>query len=107
MSTLIIVVWSTMLSALKDVLVLVSTSSVSGFRVEVVSVVLVSLSFLSSTSGIAHISTDKFGTIVVIPEVVRSQWSPVSISGFSVDPTFRGHLEFTSYLDKLRCPWFT
>jgi len=106
MSTLIIVVWSTMLSALKDIVMLSSTSSESGFGIEVFSVVVVS-GLGSSTFTIAHISTDEVGTIIIIPEVVRSQWSPDSVSSFSVDETFIGDLEFTSYLNKSWNPWST
>jgi hypothetical protein len=90
---LVIVVWSTMLSALENMGSTRVASSVSSFTVEVFSVVLVS-SFGSYTVTITKIFTDNSGTVVVIPEVVRSQWSPLSISSFSVDPTFRCDFEF-------------
>jgi len=47
MSTQIILVWSTMLSALEDISVSSMASSVSSFGIESFSVVLISLSFLS------------------------------------------------------------
>jgi hypothetical protein len=37
----------------------------------------------SSTSSISQVSADNLGTIIVIPEVVGSQWSPSTISGLS------------------------
>jgi hypothetical protein len=61
----------------------------------------------SSTSSISHISADNLGTVVVIPEVVRGQWSPFSISGSSFNPTFSGHSEFFTTSDVVWSPWCT
>jgi hypothetical protein len=85
-SALVIVVWSTMLSALENVIVVSSTSSVSGFGVEVVSVSLVS-GLGSYTSAESKVSANNLCTVVVVPEVVGGQWSPFSILSFSVYPT--------------------
>jgi hypothetical protein len=56
--------------------------------VEVFSVLIISGSG-SSTSSEAHISADDVGTVVVVPEVVRGQWSPSVVTSLSVDPTGR------------------
>jgi len=100
-------VWSTVLSALEDFSVSSMASSVTSFSIESFSVVRVSLSFLSGTLTVTKILTDNSGTVVVIPEVVRGQWSPVSISGFSVDVTFSGNSEFVSGFHEDWSPWFT
>jgi hypothetical protein len=86
LSTLVILVWSTMLSALKDILVASSTSSVTGFGIEGF-LITMSSGLGSNTSSESHVSANNLGTIVVIPEVVRGQWSPFSISGFSPNVT--------------------
>jgi hypothetical protein len=38
---------------------------------------------------------------------VGGHWSPVSISGFSVDVTFSGNSEFVSGFHEDWSPWFT
>jgi hypothetical protein len=66
----------------------------------------VSVSGVSSgTFTISHISADNISTPVVIPEVVRGQWSPSSISGSSFNPTFFGHSEFLACFNIDWCPW--
>jgi hypothetical protein len=42
-----------------------------------------SSSFGSNTLTVSKVSADNSSTIVVIPEVMRGQWSPCTISGFS------------------------
>jgi hypothetical protein len=44
----------------------------------------------SNTLTISHIKTDDFSTIVVVPEVVGGQWSPLVISSLSVNKSFSG-----------------
>jgi hypothetical protein len=61
----------------------------------------------SGTGSISHVSADNLGTVVVIPEVVRGQWSPFAISGFSFNPTFTGDSEFTTRSYIVWSPWFT
>jgi hypothetical protein len=73
-------------SALKDIVVVSSASSVTSFSVEKF-LVTMSSGMGSSTSTKSHVSANNLGTIVVIPEVVRGQWSPFSISGFSPNVT--------------------
>jgi hypothetical protein len=64
-----------MLSALENVSVRSSTSSVSNLSIKVFSVVMVSGSG-SYTLTISKVFTDDLSTIVVVPEVVRGDWSP-------------------------------
>jgi hypothetical protein len=93
LSTLVVLVWSTMLSALHDVSVMSSTSSVTSFSIKVSKVVVVS-GLGSNTFTVSKISANDISTPVVIPEVVGGQWSPGAISGFSFNPTFSGDSEF-------------
>jgi hypothetical protein len=81
------------LSALHNASVSRIASSVSSFSIEVFSVVLVS-GLGSGACSETEVSANNSSTIVVIPEVVRSQWSPLSISSFSFNPTFSGDSEF-------------
>jgi hypothetical protein len=86
LSTEISLVWTSVSSALKDFLVVSSTSSVTGFSVELF-LVAMSSGMGSSTSTESHVSANNLCTIVVIPEVVRGQWSPFSISCLSPNVT--------------------
>jgi hypothetical protein len=74
--------------------------------IKVFSVVWVSGSG-SYTFTISHISADNISTVVVVPEVVGGDWSPVSISTSSIDPTFSGVSEFFTSLLPSSYPWFT
>ena len=69
LGTLVVVVWSTMSSALEDGGVSRSASSVTCFTVEVFSIVVVSGSG-SYTFTESHISAHNICSVVIIPEVV-------------------------------------
>jgi len=96
LSSVVLVVWSTILSALENREVSSMASSVTSFGIESFSVVLISLSFLSGTLTVTEILADNSSTMVVIPEVVRSQWSPLSIFTSSFNPAFSCDSEFRS-----------
>jgi len=106
LSTEVTLVWSSVSSAFKNLSVSCSTSSVSSFSVEGSSVVMVSGSG-SNTSSELHVSANNLSTVVVIPEVVRGQWSPSAIFGFSFNPTFSGDSEFTTGSNIMWSPWYT
>jgi hypothetical protein len=106
LGALVVVVWSTISSALENTIVRSSTSSVSNILIKVFSVVWVSGSG-SYTFTVSHISADNISTVVVVPEVVGGDWSPVSISTSSIDPTFSGVSEFFTSLLPSSYPWFT
>jgi predicted neutral ceramidase superfamily lipid hydrolase len=86
LSGFVILVWSAVLSALHDALVSMSTSSVTGFGIEVL-LILWSSCFGSDTSTVFQVSANNSSTVVVIPEVVGSKWSPFAITGLSPDVT--------------------
>jgi hypothetical protein len=77
LSTEVILIWSSMLSALKNIVVSSSTSSVSCFGIEEF-LVSTSSSLGSNTGTESHVSANNLSTVVVVPEVMRSQWSPFS-----------------------------
>jgi hypothetical protein len=64
-----------MSSALEDVSVRSSTSSVTNLSIEILFVVWIS-SFGSYTLTISKVFTDDLCSMVVIPEVVGGDWSP-------------------------------
>jgi hypothetical protein len=58
----------------------------------------------SSTCSETEVSANNGGTIVVIPEVVRGEWSPcTSLSSFN--PSFSSDSEFRSSLHVVWSPW--
>jgi hypothetical protein len=71
--------------------------------IEVSSVVVIS-GLGSNTSTVSQVSANDLSTVVVIPEVVRSKWSP-NTSVLSFNPTFSSNSEFTSGSHVMWSPW--
>jgi hypothetical protein len=69
LSTAVILVWTTVLSALQDVCSSSMASSVTSLGIEGSSVVMVS-GMSSSTGTVSQVSANDLSTVVVIPEVV-------------------------------------